>query len=194
MTVQLIVALIYSAIIFPIFLTVKVSLISEKKCAYFGIFAFRMLRIVDGFAGIEYGKIYYVINGKREVVRLTLLKNMKTKVKPLMDYHILSLNNVLELGDEQLITPYVVGQAINVIASSVFFSVLIKKPYLKLTNDIIINDVITDKKKYVNDFLSFTVVLNILMILISIVKIITEKLINAIKKRKSGKFGSRNFA
>lgn len=190
MTVQLIVALIYSAIIFPIFLTVKVSVISEKKCAYFGIFLFKWLRIVEGIAGSNDGKIFYVINGKKEVVRLTLLKNMKTKVKPLMDYHILRLNNVLELGDNQLITPLVVGQAINFICSTAFFSALIKKPYLKLTNDILINE----KKRYVNDYLSFTVVFNILMILISLVKIITEKIINAIKQRKSGKFGSRNLA
>lgn len=190
MTAQIIIAIIYFMLIFPIFLTVNVSIISETKCAYFGIFVFKWFRIVEGVAGIDGGKIFYVINGKKEVVKLTLLKNVKTKVKPLMDYHILRLNNVIEIGDNQLITPFVVGQAINVISSTAFFSALIKKPYLKLTNDIFINDV----KKYVNDYLSFTVVFNILMILISLVKIITEKIINAIKQRKSGKFGSRNFA
>ena len=104
----------------------------------------------------------------------------RTKFKPLKDYHIIKFSSFLFLGCERgVMEKTQFGFIYNYIVNNVEWFFYHKKPYLSIKNNVAIvegnNNVICELKA--------TLVFNILMIIISLIKISMEKLIYAISKR-----------
>ena len=88
----------------------------------------------------------------------------------------------MDIGvDEITCEGLLVAQAINQLYGYITDYFSSTKPYLKMKNDIIIEEKIKKFKIYLNNVL----VLNLLMILISMIKIMGEKIIYAIRKKQN---------
>ncbi len=176
-----VVVIVYAILIFPLFININIQYTKGTKILEYNIKLFSFIRVLFGYIElIDEGIIIHINNKKAILIFYNNLFSMRKKFKPLKDYHIFRFNTNISIGildDEvqklKLVFMYnyifnVVGQC----ASQI-------KPYLSLKSKICL---------YENkDLLTFTVkttfVLNILMILISIIKIILEKMIYAIKNR-----------
>lgn len=170
-------------LIFPVFLSVNALFVGDLKKAYAGIYLFGFIKIIGGYAEkIQEGIAFHVSDKKAFIIPFKSLYGAREKIKPFIDYHFISVTTVIELGSENgLLTPlsaaFVASYAENLIAW--YYS--LKKPYLKLDNRF---NVYVNEKTF-NVYFKAKFVFNALTVISSIIKLITEKTLYAIKQRKN---------
>lgn len=185
------VIIVYFVLIFPIFLKIKVEYLSDNKKCYFKLYLFNFIKILSGSISKIDGGLKINL-GKNKIILFEFANalTVKNKVKPLMDYHIKNFYSLTEIGNINFYNPMVLGFIFQYLNGLICNIIKNKKNYINIKNDINIYE----KEEFFNIFAEFTVILNLLMIVLSIIKIIMGKLINGISKRKQNKYGYGNHA
>ena len=175
------IVIIYIILIFPLFIRFEGVLDTESKHLKYKIKLFKYITILFGYAEIiNEGIAIHVNNIKAFIIYYKDAFTIRNKIKPLKDYHLYRLNSNISIGS--------VNNYDKVLSFSILYSAMVNcigyslktiKPYVKLKNDIY---VYKDKNAFNLKF-DFVILLNILMIVLSFVKIILEKIIYAIKKQ-----------
>ncbi len=171
----------YIILIFPIFLSVNTLYYDENKHLYFSINIFG-IKIISGYA--EFIKSGIVLHYSKFKAKIFLYKNIfntKKNVKPLMDYHIIKSNLFFDIGNkDNLVNTTLAVFLLNYFLNKIEWFLINKKPYIEFNHQINLYE-----ETKINNFVSNnTIIFNLLMILISAIKMIMEKIINVIKNRK----------
>lgn len=173
--------LIYIFLIFPIFLNLDVFYCLELKKLYFSIriFGASVLsgyaeQITEGFA-IHLTKNYAIIITYKSFFKL------RRRVKPLKDYHFKNFNLLVDLGNEEDLllttsTAFFVNYACNHLQNFIKNN----KPYVKFFNKINVYE----NKNLFNISIRILVLFNLLMLILSLIKIGVEKIINVFRSKK----------
>ena len=173
-------------LIFPLFLKVTLELNGGEKAAFFTLKLF----------GINIGKGRLVLSDEKDGVRLykkgKLVKTIywrqmfsfNTAIKPFSDYSIISVKTCLTLGrEESVMAPIIITNILSFISEFFKWFFALNKPYLKINDSYFI-----EEKQDVFDLkISIRILFNVLMVLLSIIKIVTEKIANGTKSRKQNK-------
>ena len=170
-----------SIIIFPIFINGDFHLSQDKLKLFYKIKVFGFITILKGYAEfIKEGIIIHLTKRKAIILPFENLFEVKRKVEPLKDYHLINFKLNVELGNEEnILAPLTTAFIINYIYNYFKWFLHHKKPYFNSD----INIFVIDEKNVFEIFLKGTAVFNLLMILISLIKILAGKLINAFKQR-----------
>lgn len=170
-------------IIFPLFLDINVLYLSERKKMFIGVYLFGFIKIIGGYVQkINEGFSFHVSEKKAFIFSYKNLFGAKEKIKPFMDYHFIKIKTVTETGiltDAEKKLPCIFAASYANEFLLWFFS--LKKPYLVIDNSF---NVYTEKDLF-NFYAKINFVFNLLMVISSVVKILTEKTIYAIRKRKN---------
>lgn len=181
------VLIVISVLIFPLFLSINLIYSKDENKLFFCIYLFGILRIASGYAELLKDCIAVHVSEKKAfLIFYGKLLNLNKSIKPLKDYHFIKFTSLIEIGGENLLIPKAASFIYNYVWGFITWFFYNKKPYLKLKNDVNIYE----NKDILNIFIDTKIVLNLLMIFLSMIKIITEKIINGISKRKQNKFGS----
>ena len=109
------------------------------------------------------------------------LFGMRKTIKPLRDYHFIKLKSLVEIGDvEHVFLPITIGFIINYFNSIIDWLLLNQKPYLDIDNKVCVYE----GESVFNIYINAVVVFNLLMIIISMLKILVGKIIYAIRIKK----------
>lgn len=168
-------------LIFPIFLNIDFGVRREYKRLFFRLKFFGFIPFIKGYIEIR-GSEIFIFLGKKKVIIFPIksVTGVKKKMKPLQEYHIYKANFITEFGlEDNLITSYEIAFLLNYFSSTVFNIITARKPYINLKSNFFI-----EENACLNLYAKFTVVFNLFMIILSIIKIIMEKLIYAIRKSK----------
>ncbi len=142
---------------------------------------FGFIKIIYGYIELIDEAIAIHINNKKAILIFYKdIFSMRKKFKPLRDYHVFKLNTAISLGvlDDEV-------QRLNfAIMYNFIFNIIGQctsqiKPYLSLKSNIILYE----KENIFMFRVRSTFVFNILMVLISLIKIFLEKIIYAVKSR-----------
>lgn len=180
--VIIVVTLVSIFIIFPLFLNIYVYFSINEKKLYISINLYKIIKIFGGYCElIKEGIVIHLTKNKAIIIPISTIFKLKNKVKPLKDYHIIKWNSKIELGREnKVLSSISIAFIINYIYNFIEWVMLNRKPYVKIENKINIYESQNTFKLY----FSCAVVLNMLMIILSIIKILVEKFIYAISNRK----------
>lgn len=176
-----VVLIIISIIIFPIFLSGNFNISQQKLKLFYKLKLFRIFTILKGYAEfINEGIIIHLTKRKAVIIPFENLFEVKKKVEPLKDYHLISCSFNAEIGNkENIFEPLSTAFTLNYIYNYIKWFLYHKKPYFKSNVKI----EVFDSKDVFELYLNGTVVFNLLMVLISIIKILMGKLLNAFTKR-----------
>lgn len=168
-------------IIFPIFLNIDIIFSKEAKRVIFLLRIFGFIKIISGYIErIEEGFAIHVSPKKAFIIAYDKIFGMRNKVKPLRDFHFIKVRSITELGsDKSIVAPLCAGFVFNYINWFLCRYFYVNKPHLDVKNDVNIYE----EKNVFNIYFSGTVVFNLFMIILSAIKILTEKIIYAIGKR-----------
>ena len=183
--------IIYILLILPLFIRFRIGYFNENKKLYFTVYLFSFIKLLYGYIEKIDNGLAIHINGKKTFIfNFNNIFSMKSKVKPLMDYHIKRFYSVIEIGGEKLFNNLAFSFFYNYINERLIWLLKCKKNYIKVQNDL---NIIEDENIF-SVYMEFTVILNILMILLSFIKILMGKIINGISKRKQSKQSNGNYA
>lgn len=179
--VLLIVVISFTVLIFPIFINIDACYLSKYKKVYFNVKLFGLFKIFKGYIEILNAEI--IIHYTKKKAAILPIKNLitvKDKVKPLKDYHLLKYDSLLELGSEtNVLNSFILSFIYNYGINFVTWFTYHKKPYFNINNKV----VYVQNENVLNYLLNTVIALNLLMILISIIKILVGKMYNAITNR-----------
>ncbi len=174
-----VIIILYIILIFPIFININLKYSADDKMLEYEIKLFSVLTIFYGYIEfIDEGIVIHLNNKKAILIFYKDIVSVRKKFEPLKDYHIFKLNTTIYMGvlnDEELRLNFammynlifnIIGQCANQI-----------KPYLSLKSNICIYK----KENLLILRVRTTFVFNVLMVVISLVKIFGEKIIYAIK-------------
>lgn len=169
-------------LIFPIFLNFDFLVKSDLERLWFGLHAYGIVKLAGGYAErISEGYAVHFAKNRALIIKSEDVFGAGKKVKPLKDYHFIRLYSLVEIGDEiDAEKPLISGFVINYIGSMLNRHFGIFKPYLKMRNDV---NVYIGEKIF-NLYFSGTVVFNLFMVVLSSIKICTEKIFYAFGKDK----------
>lgn len=183
--------IIYILLILPLFLRFRIGYFNEYKKLYFTIYLFNFIKLFYGYIEkIDNGFAIHINSKKSFIFSFNNTFSMKAKVKPLMDYHIKRFYSAIEIGSEKLFNNLAFSFFYNFINERLVWLLKSKKNYIKVKNDL---NVIENENIF-RVYIDFTVILNILMIILSFIKILMEKIINGNSKRKQSKQSNGNYA
>ena len=175
--------ILFSLLVFPLFVNVKICLLSKNKKLFFVVQLFSFIKLIGGYIEILEGDgiIIHLSKRKATIIDKKSILSMGKKVKPLKDYHVIKFEVLIELGakNSELLnmeTAFIINFAFE-IAKWLIYN---KKPYVKFDRRINIYEELTDTNLFVNSVF----LLNLLMIVLSLIKIMVGKIIYAISRRK----------
>lgn len=179
--VLLLVVIISSIIIFPIFFNLDLCFISHDKKLYFKIKILWLVRLVKGYCElIDEGIIIHLNKFKAIIIPYNKLFGMRKKVKPLKDYHFIKFNSVFEIGDkDDLILSLSNAFIYNYIMQYITWFFYHEKPYV----DFDARTIVIEDESVLNIYCSVNIVFNLLMVIISLIKMLVEKIIYAVKSK-----------
>ena len=170
-----IIIIVYIVLIFPLFININVKYLKNINNLEYQIKLFKFITIFFGYIElIDEGIAIHVNNKKAILIFYKDIFSMRKKFKPLKDYHIFKLNTAILIGglnnkEEKLGFCMMYSFISNIIGQ--YFSQI--KPYLTLKSNISFYD----NKDMFMLRVRTTFVFNLLMVLISFIKIILEKII-----------------
>lgn len=169
-------------IFFPIFIRIKAELIKNENKIFFKFYLFKIIKVYSMYLDFKSDAIFIHLTKKKAVlIKYSSLINIRAKVKPLKDFHFIKLITQIHIGstdnDFLLLETYFF---INYIFQNIKWFFSNKKPYLKLDNQIFLYE----NEKLFNIYIDLSLILNIFMVILSIIKITVEAIINGISKRK----------
>ena len=168
------VSAIFLSIIFPIFINAFVLYDNNEKKLYFNLCVFS-ISIISGY--VERTGIALQIRLKRKTIKVPLKKllSIRGSFKPLKDYHVFNVKSFVNVGAKSNGAVLLVLGAF----SNTFINAFNQYHYNRRKRNLILNST-----NYILDEGDFSVslkslfVINILMILISLTKMILEKIKN----------------
>ncbi len=168
-------------LIFPIFLNIEIFFNSEFKKLFFAIKLFG-IKCIGGYVEKVFdGFTIHITKNFAVIIPFKNLLSMRTKVKPLRDYHFIKFNTSVDLGtNKNLLLGFSFGFILNYIYNISHWLAFNIKPYLNCKNNI---NIFEDKQLF-NFSIDSTILLNLLMIILSIIKIIMEKIFYAFRHKK----------
>ncbi len=173
--------IIFTVLIFPIFFNIDIKYNKADKKVFYRINIFK-ITILNGYVElIKEGIAIHLTKRKAIIIPFNKMFEMRNKVKPLKDYHIIKLKLNIKFGiEESMIVPIALSFLSNYVLQVVKWFLFNKKPYVKL---------LTNFSVYENDDVldlvtNATVVFNLLMVVISFIKIGVEKIYYAVQNRK----------
>lgn len=178
--VLIIILTIYVFLIFPFFLSIKVKLNVCDKKLYYKICLFNVLTILNGYVELKIDGIFIHLTNKKAIkISYKNFFNSRAKVEPLRDYHVINFYSFLYIGCKtSAVKKTQIAFIYNYIKNNLEWFFYHKKPYLKIDNNVAITEISNNVVYYAKA----TFVFNTLMILISLTKILVEKMFYAIKK------------
>lgn len=176
--VLLAIIIIFIVLIFPIFLNVNFHYSMSDKKMYFQIKVFAFIKVIDGYAQlIDEGVVVHLTKNKAIILPFTKIFDVRKKVEPLKDYHFIKLKTVTEIGvSDSAILPTVLSFSLSFIDKIVCWFLYNFKPQLDVDNRFFV----FEGENRLEVFFKLCIVLNVLMIIISAIKILTEKVLYAI--------------
>lgn len=177
----LIIAL-FVLLIFPIYLNGYLYFTLDIKKLFFSIRIFKVIKILSGYAELKKDGIFIHLTRKKAVlIPYSSLTGMKKKVKPLKDYHIIKWEFEADLGfSNNTLLALESAFFVNYITSFINWITSNVKPYLIIKNNVNVYE----SQSVFRIYFYGTVLLNLLMIILSLIKIILEKIIYALSARK----------
>lgn len=174
--------IIFSVIIFPIFITIRISFNKKNEKLYYSIVVFGCIRLLNGYIEIiKEGIAIHLTKYKAIIIPLKNILEMRKKIKPLKDYHVIRFDIKLVFGvNESLIIPISISFVIRYLLQFIEWFLYNKKPYVKINTDISIYE----DKDIAELNAKATAVFNLMMVVISLIKIGVEKVFYAIKNRE----------
>ena len=176
-------------IIFPLFFT-GYFLFDAKDVKLKYVLKIFFIPIIKGYAEFEKNEfIFHLTRKKAIIVPINKIFDVKKNFEPLKDYHLISAKLVVNYSDfDTEINSFAIGFLFNYLSNLFNWFMLNKKPYFRFRTQFNLN-------LYNSFYLSFngTVVFNILMVILSFIKIIMEKLVYVFT-RKQNKQNNRNNA
>ena len=161
-------------IIFPIFVKSELFFCKKNKKLFFCFKIFSFLRIIFGEISANSNGLIINLNYKKNIIYpYKNFINIKEKIKPLRDYHLLKCKILFKIGVCDMNEGIIIAsafQSINEIINSLLREI---KPYIKLKNIINIYEDSDDK----NAFISLTFVFNLLTVILGIIKKFWGKLL-----------------
>lgn len=175
-----VILIIYIVLIFPIFINVKLKFDKDKKKVFFKIKLFNIVRVINGYIENKKDGFFIHLTKKKAILfEYERLFDFRKKVRPLKDYHIISFNSQVLIGsNDNLLKNIEIAFIFNYLVNNIQWFFYHKKPYLYINNSIKIYD---DKVFIIKISVKF--VLNLLMIFISLIKILMEKMFYAITRK-----------
>lgn len=166
--------------IFPIFINFDASFIKKDRKVYYSI-SFFCVKAINGFAARAQDGISIRLTKKKTVIiKYSQLFCIRNKIKPLRDYHLLKFNSLCEIGFyNNFLGAIQTGYLLDYISKIISWFLYYKKPFFSLDNRI----TVYEGENVINFYATATVVLNLLMVIISYIKIIMGKMLYAIRKR-----------
>lgn len=171
----------YIILIFPVFLCINVKYKKEYKKLFYHVDIFS-IKVLNGYIEIvKEGIAIHLTKRKAIIIPFKNMLEMRNKIRPLKDYHIIKLKlNVKFAVYESMILPisltFLFNFALQFLQSILFYG----KPYVKLFTDFSIYE----KEDLLNINAKATIVFNLLMVIISFIKIGAEKIYYAVKNRR----------
>lgn len=176
------VIIVYVTLNFPIFITVFGIVSKQKKGIGFEIVLYGFLKVFKGsiFKRGSFLLIEHTFK-KKYYMPVSEIFSMKTTIKPLKDFHILKLKTLTEIGlNGDVFLPCMGISVFKFLNNGICKIINADKPYLKLKNDVNLYE----NRDCFNVYIKTVVVFNLMMVLLSLIKIIIGKLVYAVKKSK----------
>lgn len=172
---------IFVILIFPIFTFVKVKFDKNTPKLYYKISFFGIINVINGYAQVLNDEIIFHLTKKKAViVKSSDIFSMRKKFKPLQDYHLIKLDCAINLGFENnALLALSITHVYNYFVNFITWFFYHKKPYLSIKNEFNFYE----QKDVFSFRIKGLILFNLLMILISIFKILMEKIIYAIRVR-----------
>ncbi len=176
---MLAVLIIYTFLIFPIFLSVNCNYLEENKTLYFKFKLFKIRIFYGAIRVISQGVAIQIYRKRTIIVPFNKLVSVREKVEPLKDYHFIKFTSDIEIGNqENPLSAILIACSVNTFYNYLHWYLSCIKPYVKINNNVKVH---TDKNVLKLKF-NLTVIFNLLMIVLSLIKILVGKLNYAIKK------------
>ena len=177
----ILVVLIYVLLIFPIFINIKLFFCKENKKLFFAINCF-MFTIIGGYVEqIKEGFAIHVTKNKAIIIPYKKVLGLKSSVKPLKDYHFIKLNMEIDIGnDDNIVASLSIAYIINYVHAIIKGYINQIKPYVVFNQNV---NVIENSETF-NIKIDSLILFNLLMVLLSLVKIFVEKIINEFRNKK----------
>lgn len=174
--------IIFIILIFPIFINVKFHYSLQEKKMFYYINLFSFINLLSGYVErIEEGFAVHVTKNKAIIIEYSSLLTFRKKVKPLKDYHFVKFYTDIQIGtNDSAFFPFTVSFLVQMIQNFFSWFFYHKKPQLKTETNVFL----IEGENRLEIFCKVVVVLNLLMMLISLIKILTEKIIYANRNRK----------
>lgn len=167
-------------LIFPLFLNINLIFIKDAKKVFWNINLFGFINVVSGYI-YTFEKGIVIIYGKKQKILYYLdLFDIGKSIKPFYDYHFIKIISLTEIGSNNILIPASIGFLIQYINWFICDFFKYKKPQLKIKNDVNVYE----GENIFNVYLKARIIFNMLMVVISIIKIVTEKILYAKKIRK----------
>lgn len=179
--IVLTVILIVIIIIFPIFINVKIFFDNTNLLRY-KISLFNIIRVFCGnIEALEDGIVVHLTRKNAILVPYFELINLRKKFEPIKDFHLIQFISNIEISAEDAL------ETVGIISFSyLIFTNVIKciintfKPYVNIKTNVNVmeeSDIFKIK-------VGFILVFNLLIVIISAIKILMEKIIYAIKNKR----------
>lgn len=165
-------------LIFPIISDIELLYTGKDSCYFcFSVFG---LHVFYGLIKKETASLSIHTNFFHKQLTIKSPYEIKKSIKPLNDYHFIKLNALIDAGQED---EYEATFNTTLILSTLFNGIIdivkYEKPYLDLNYYVNLYD-----KNILKVYIRSVIIFNILMIILSLIKILTEKTIYAIRTRK----------
>lgn len=170
----------YFLLIFPIFITGDLIINKNKNEISYTIKIFWVIKLLYGYFELDKEGIIIHLNKKKAIlIRYDSLLSVRKKFKPLKDYHLLKFNSTLDFGARENYLSIQTATFYSLMGQILGDNLKIFKPYFETNNTI---NIYEDSNE-LNFRCNAELVFNLLMVIISVIKIIVEKIIYAIKSR-----------
>lgn len=168
-------------IIFPIFLNVKI-VFDDSNVLRYKINLFSIFNIFGGNVELlEDGIIIHLTKSKAILIKYSELIDLRKKFEPIKDFHLVQFITDIEMGAEDILDAFgIISFSYLLISSIIKCIVNTFKPYLEMKTNI----KISESKDIFGIKVRITLIFNLLIVIISAIKILMEKIIYAIKNTR----------
>ena len=172
---------IFAFLIFPFFIGFHIDANYQKKKIFYRIDVFSFIKVLNGYVQAKKDGIFIHLTKRRAImVPYENIVSIRNKVKPLRDYHVINFNSRLYLGQlDGVLGLTTIAFIYNFVVNNVEWFLYHYKPYFKTRNQVFV----LENTNVFNLCINATVVFNFLMVLISLIKILVEKIVYAITRK-----------
>lgn len=166
-------------LIFPIFISGQFYFNKNEIKIYYKIKLFKFIKIIYGYAELlDDGIILHLTKNRAVLLPYSNIFEIRKKVEPLKDYHLITASLTTNLGSEDVFIPSSAAFIVNYLYNYLKWFLHHKKPYFKFDNSV---NVYVGASIFEVKF-GGVVVFNLLMVVLSLIKILVGKVLYAIAK------------